>query len=688
MQAELTAIKPGRDRWRFAAGCLQTALWRDQLARAVRCVIVVAAAVGLTAANGAGTALRVGVIGLSLVTPVVLWLLEGRDALVGAVGPSRAARVTRRLYLTVLAGCLVVGIETIAVTLPRYGGGASSDGAVGGLILLCAFLSLHIALGFAVTSAVEAVPPVSLAAGCGFGAVAGLAWSVLMPFNQTLSMPGLGWTVGYAVALAVAVIGAPAAAAVTATRLNGDNRQGVVAGTVTGGLAGLVILAVGWATVWLVPRLLDSPLLDKGPAWRPPDVVEQVITSYLAVLVVAPLLGGLVGWLATAAVTAAAAPPAQRRRPARKVRIAGISGLGVASLLVYPAVNATVGIDHTNFGQVGATGVVFSPAGGTLLTSNADSTWILWNVTDPAHPSRLATFNDDVVYSPDGRALASRDLLWNLADRNRPTRTARFDGGEPVAYGPGGTLLATHPTRGTTTLWRVDETSNPIRLGTLADGGDGVFTPDGHTFIVSDDATTTLWDVTDPTRPVRRAVLAGGGDQPLSPDGTTLATDTDAGVVLWNLTDRGGVRRIGTLVDTSDPTNRGGVSGLPVFSPNGDTVAVSNRNGAVTLFDTATGTRTATLPPTPDSVNNNVQIGASDTLTTIAFSSDGRTLSVITGNATVSLWDLTEPTGPVRTRVLTRHTKGAGRIAFSRDAGTVAGAAVDGSNSISLWRLR
>jgi WD40 repeat protein len=61
---------------------------------------------------------------------------------------------------------------------------------------------------------------------------------------------------------------------------------------------------------------------------------------------------------------------------------------------------------------------------------------------------------------------------------------------------------------------------------------------------------------------------------------------------------------------------------------------------------------------------------------------------VVTGNDTVSVWDLTDPRGPVRARVLTRHTDGAGQVAFSPDAGIVAGAAVDGSNSITLWRLR
>lgn len=142
------------------------------------------------------------------------------------------------------------------------------------------------------------------------------------------------------------------------------------------------------------------------------------------------------------------------------------------------------------------------------------------------------------------------------------------------------------------------------------------------------------------------------------------------------------------LTGAADPSDPGGISARAVFSPDSRTVATGSRDGSVTLWNTATTAHTATLPPTPASPNNNVQIGASDTLTTIAFAPDGHTLSVITGNATVSVWDLTDPTHPVRARVFKRHTDGAGHVAFSPDTTIVAGAAIDGSNSITLWRLR
>lgn len=681
MRAELAALSAAPDRRAFAAGCLRAAVWPGQMARAARYVGLVAAAVVLARLSGAIGAVQVEVIGLGLIVPVVLWQLGRRDALVGAVGPTRAARVARRVCLAVLTGCFVVGIETIVVTLPREGSATLPSGAVTGLTLLVAFLAGYTALGLAATSAVAKVPGATLAAAGGSGAVAGLAWCVLLPFNQTLSVSGPWRAAGYGLALALVVVAVPAGAAILAVRRSGDPMQGAVAGGGAGGLAALVMLAGGWLTVRLAPQLLNSPLLDKGPNWRPPDVVEQVITSYLLILPVAPLLGALIGWLAATTVRTATG----RRLPRARVRLAAASALAVAGSLVYPGINAAVAHDKTAFGGVGTTAVVFSPAGATILTSNGDHTWILWNVIDPGHPHRLVTFNDDARYSPDGRVLASRDALWSLADPARPARTAEYGGGEPVAFSADGALLATHRTPTTTTLWRIAGHTRPIRLGTIADGGDGVFAPDGRTFVTREDTTTTLWDVTDPARPARLAVLAGGGGEPLSPNGESLTTDTEAGIVLWNLANPGVPRRIGTLEGTSDP---GGLTGRPVYSPDSHTVVVGHRDGSVVLFDTTTAGRIATLPPTPGSPNNDVQIGISDTLTTIAYAPDGQRLSVITGNATVSVWDLTDPAHPVRVRVLSRHTEGAGQLAFSPDASVVAGAAVDGRNSITLWRLR
>jgi hypothetical protein len=687
MRAELAALPAGRSRWMFAAGCLRAAVRSGEPTRPARWVATVAAAVVLAQICGARGVLRAGVIAVGVAAPVVSWWLGRRGALVGAVGPTRAARVARRVCLSVLACCYVVGIETLAVTLPREGSAVSGSGAVSGLILLLGALAGYAALGLAVTSATAATPATTLIPAGWFGVAAGLSWCALMPFDQTLSLPGAWRVAGYGSALAAVVVAAPAAAALLAVRRAGDSRQGWLAGGATGGLAALVILAGGWATVRFAPGLLHSPLLDKGPGWRPPDVVEQVITGYLAILAVAPVIGASIGWLTAVAVAPPARSASTRHPPPARVRYAAASALVLAGLLVFPGLNATVAGDRTAFGGVGATSVVFSPTGGTLLTGNGDSTGILWSVADPRHPSRLATFNGDALYSPDGRILISRDVVWSLHGAARPARIAGFDGGQPIAFSSRGGLLATRRTPATTTLWRITGAGHPVRLGTIADGGRGVFSPDGRTFVVREDTTTALWDITDPARPVRLSVLAGSGSAPPSPDGRVLTTATGNGVVLWNLANRVVPQRIGVLAGTGVPDNPGDVTDRVAYSPDSRTVAAGSRQGGVTLFDTSTGVRTASLPPAPGQAGN-TQIGVSDTLTTMAWAPGGHDLSVVTGNATVSVWDLTDPRGPVRIHTLTRHTAGAGQVGFSPDAGTLAGAAVDGSNNVTLWNLR
>jgi len=161
MRAELAALPSGSARWAFAAGCLRATGWPGPI---VRYLLSVAAAVALALLTGTGGAVRVEVIGLGLLVPPALGRLGRRDALVGAVGPTRAARVARRGLLAVLAGCVVVGLGTVVVTLPRAGSGTDGYGAVAGLTLVVAVLAGYTALGFAATSATATVPGATLAA--------------------------------------------------------------------------------------------------------------------------------------------------------------------------------------------------------------------------------------------------------------------------------------------------------------------------------------------------------------------------------------------------------------------------------------------------------------------------------------------------------------------------------------------
>jgi hypothetical protein len=62
-------------------------------------------------------------------------------------------------------------------------------------------------------------------------------------------------------------------------------------------------------------------------------------------------------------------------------------------------------------------------------------------------------------------------------------------------------------------------------------------------------------------------------------------------------------------------------------------------------------------------------------------------LAAIMGNSVVTRWDVTDPRRPTRTGVLRRETQGAGIVALAPDLASVGGAAVDGGNAVSLWRI-
>lgn len=697
MRAELAHLPSAGERRAFARGCLR-AVAPHLVVGLLAYLLIVAGVAALARADGTRGPFTAMLFGTGLAAPPALWLLVRRERLIGAVAPSRAARITRWAYLVLVALCVVVATDTVAFALPREGGAVEPTGAALGLGVALAFLSAYTLLGLAQTGIAGRVPGRTLASGTVAGLVSGFGWCGLMPFDQTLAPSGTWPTIGYAAALAVIVVLVPGTAALIAARgavpastaradlsvggradaaarggttaahadVAARMRQGTLAGLGAGTTAGLVILAGGWTLVWRRPGLLYSAALDKGPGWLPPDLVEGVVLSYLLVLFLAPLVGAGIGLLAG-------------RLSRVRVAVPALVGVGA---LVYPMLWAVLVGDPTAFMGVGTTSVAFPSTGNTVLTSNGAQTFVLWGMRDPARPTRLATFNGDVRYAPDGRLLASRDSLWRVRDDARPVRLGHFAEGTPAAFSPDGRMLVVHD-RVSTVLWNVADPQHPIRLAGLGRvSGDATFTPDGRALFLSDaDAgTTTRWDLRDPTRPAVSASIPGW-EVVISPDGATLAAaQLDGTFTLWSIARPG------------QPVRRATIQSLIsyrrfAFSPDSHllTAGGDGDHGTVELYSTSTSTRLAVLKPDPETPIT--QVGASDPLTTFAFAPDGRTLSVVVGNTSDSIWDVSDPATPVRQRTVTRPTSGPGVVAFSPDTSTVVGAANLGTNSVTLWKV-
>src|SRR3954471_6864441 len=101
MRAELAAMAPGPGRYAFAAGCLRAVVDPALYLRVTGYAVLVAAAVGLAKLSGAPPAFPVEGVALGRGLPVVWWRLGYRAGLVGAVAPSRAARLGRGMFLAV-----------------------------------------------------------------------------------------------------------------------------------------------------------------------------------------------------------------------------------------------------------------------------------------------------------------------------------------------------------------------------------------------------------------------------------------------------------------------------------------------------------------------------------------------------------------------------------------------------------
>jgi hypothetical protein len=386
---------------------------------------------------------------------------------------------------------------------------------------------------------------------------------------------------------------------------------------------------------------VDSSIFDKGPGWLPAET-RGVAGTYVIALVLVPVLGLLFGALGATIGRASTAGPVNSQRRSAPLRVA-TAGLALAVLvaagaLCYPLTHVFDGRDTTSFGAVGTTAVAFSANESALVTANGYQTAILGNLADRAHPTRSATFFGAAAFAPNGRTLATRGLLWNVVDPAHPTRIAAFGGGDPAVFSADGRRLASE-NNGVGMLWDVADRAHPRRTGTFTGAADA-FSRDGRTFATTDSCATdragfevrcatTLWSVTDRARPSRTAAVSGA-NAVFWPDGHALITraahDT---VLLWSLADPRHPQRIATLVCGADDR-----------------------------------------PPAA-----------------VAFSPDGRSLATGSEDGTVKLWQVADPRRPTRTAVLTRETQGAGVVAFSHDATTIAGAAVDGANSVSLWRI-
>jgi len=360
--------------------------------------------------------------------------------------------------------------------------------------------------------------------------------------------------------------------------------------------------------------------------------------------------------------------------------------------------------------------LAFSPDGSLLATGNRGNGGIrLWDARTGRDLDRLRGHTgavNSLAFDPArGRLISGSSdgtlKVWDLDRRYLPRRLRGHEGEiADLAFRPDGTKVATAGRDGTARLWDRVTGQELARFGCGSQRAESVvFFPDGNTLAfpqwtrvhvvdLSSQKETILGGLSGPVHAVAVSpdgrFLAAGGEKGKSPHGRALkvfATRT------WQ---RHWACR-----------HEDGVVHSLAFSPDGRLLAAGGTDGAVRLFDVATGTQQRTLEhagwigsvafspdgallvagswPIDRSPDQPVEIKLWDPTTgqlrftlrghpgaahEVAFAPDGNTLATGGGNGVVRLWDLV--TGDVRATFEMPHRGWILGLAFSPDGRALA----------------
>jgi WD40 repeat protein len=320
--------------------------------------------------------------------------------------------------------------------------------------------------------------------------------------------------------------------------------------------------------------------------------------------------------------------------------------------------------------------VAFSPDSKSVVSGSWDGTIRLWPAA-PQKDDRVKAHRGAIiggVLSGDGRTVATGGYdgtvaVYDLASRRKLAGfQAHAKEVERIAISPDGRTVATTTSDGTVKIW---DARTGRRIASFASRASWPyvaveFSRDGQLLAwASDAATMTLWDVRTRREvgTLKEPTTGRTGSAQFSRDGHVFAVGSpppDAGVRLWDLEARRVIRILGGQQNWAGPL---------AFSPDGGTLAVGSGDYTVRIWDWTRGRLVTTLKGDTGQING------------IAFSPDGRTLAASSGDAnSLTLWS-TASWGPVLTL---RDANFRSLIDFSPDGRSLIGATLDGE--LQFWR--
>jgi serine/threonine protein kinase/predicted amidohydrolase len=291
--------------------------------------------------------------------------------------------------------------------------------------------------------------------------------------------------------------------------------------------------------------------------------------------------------------------------------------------------------------------VVYSPDGRYLASGSWswDNTIKIWEVATGEELRTLTGHSVySVVYSPDGRYLASGSSdntikIWEVATGKKlRTLTGHSDSVESVVYSPDGRYLASGSWDNTIKIWEV-ATGKKLRTFTGHSNWvwSVVYSPDGRYLASgSSDKTIKIWEVAT---------------------GKELRTLTGHSDSVWSVVLR-------TLTGYSSWARS------VVYSPDGRYLASGNGDKTIKIWEVATGKELRTLA------------GHSNVVSSVVYSPDGRYLASGSGDNTIKIWEVA--TGK-KLRTFTGHSNWVWSVVYSPDGRYLASGS--GDRTIKIWRV-
>jgi WD40 repeat protein/tRNA A-37 threonylcarbamoyl transferase component Bud32 len=323
---------------------------------------------------------------------------------------------------------------------------------------------------------------------------------------------------------------------------------------------------------------------------------------------------------------------------------------------------------HSRHVQGGA----FSPDGTHLVTTDTQ-TVLLWDVRHPtARPKVLQQASQppgspqppgsapppqatSLALSPDGSRLATTDndgvRIWDMRNPVRPTAVLPgSQGAQRVAFSPDGSLLVLAVGNGVRLLDLRQHGAPRI----LSQEGASVvaFSPDGARLAAGGGNVVRVWEVGSPA--VAPSILRGHQGfvmtASFSPDGSRLVSvGTERTVRIWELGRAGAPLVMPKFEGSGAPQSALWSRSIQTvsFSPDGSRVYSGAPNGAVTMWDRASGGAPVLLlserVPLPGSPARGTAVAPE--LRVVDLSADGTRIALAALDAT-QVWDTRNPDAP------------------------------------------